>query len=102
MYNQQTIGTCSICGGAVTVPSVWLGILPPTPTCSRCGAHAAQNFGPVIPMVPIQPWRDSTALPWWTNPPTTTSPWPTADRNIWWFTSTSSTAGSTDQANLHV
>lgn len=44
------IGTCSHCGGPVQTPDVWGGILPPTPTCTQCGAVAA-NHGPVIPMV---------------------------------------------------
>lgn len=51
---NQTIGTCSICGGRVTVPSIWLAVIPPTPTCENCGATAAPNNGPVIPMVPHQ------------------------------------------------
>jgi len=46
---KTTIGTCSICGGAVTVPSVWMGIIAPEPTCERCGAVAASH-GPTIPM----------------------------------------------------
>lgn len=45
----RTLGTCSLCGGAVTVPTAWLGVHPPTPTCSSCGATAAAH-GPVIPM----------------------------------------------------
>lgn len=51
---EKTVGTCSICGGRVTVPSNWMGIYPPTPTCQNCGARAAQNNGPVIPMKPVQ------------------------------------------------
>ena len=41
------IGTCSRCGGTVTVPDVWGGVIPPTPTCSACGATAA-GHGPII------------------------------------------------------
>lgn len=48
---NNVIGTCSICGGRVTVPTVWHGIIPPTPTCEYCGATAAAH-GPVIPMQP--------------------------------------------------
>ena len=48
------IGTCSICGGAVTVPDAWGGIIPPTPTCQSCGAAAAQH-GPIIEMRPVAP-----------------------------------------------
>lgn len=33
-----TIGRCSKCGGEVEVPNVWGGVIPPTPTCHRCGA----------------------------------------------------------------
>lgn len=43
------IGTCSQCGGAVSVPDAWGGVIPPTPTCTQCGAVAA-NHGPIIPM----------------------------------------------------
>jgi hypothetical protein len=51
---NRVVGTCSICSGAVTVPTVWCGVLPPTPTCSGCGAEAASH-GPVIPMKPRKP-----------------------------------------------
>lgn len=45
------IGTCSICGGAVTVPVAWCGVVPPVPTCASCGAIKKQSYGPVIDMV---------------------------------------------------
>lgn len=45
------IGTCSICGGAVTVPTAWSGVVPPVPTCASCGAIKNQPYGPVIDMV---------------------------------------------------
>jgi hypothetical protein len=48
----HVIGTCSRCKGPVTVPSLWGGILPPTPVCSRCGATPTQPHGSVIPMDP--------------------------------------------------
>lgn len=48
--NSQTIGTCSLCGGPVTLPLAWYSVTPPVATCSRCGAVQAQH-GPVIPMV---------------------------------------------------
>jgi hypothetical protein len=48
----QILGTCSICGGAVTVPTHWGGTMPPTPTCMRCGATKKQPNGPVIEMEP--------------------------------------------------
>lgn len=48
-------GTCSLCGGQVVVPAVWMSAVPPTPTCLGCGAVAASH-GPVIPMQrPTQP-----------------------------------------------
>ncbi|HIE5924928.1 TPA: hypothetical protein ACXN37_000165 [Stenotrophomonas maltophilia] len=46
---MNVIGTCSLCGGAVCTPELWGGVLPPQPTCNRCGAVAA-NHGPIIPM----------------------------------------------------
>lgn len=52
MFDQQIIGTCSLCGGAVTVPSLWWGVVPPIPTCTRCGAVQQESYGPVIPMKP--------------------------------------------------
>lgn len=50
-----TIGTCSICGGAVVVPQAWCGINPPTPRCSGCGATPVQSHGPIIPMKTEKP-----------------------------------------------
>lgn len=50
--NTTTLGTCSLCGGAVTVPTVVGSVVLPTPTCSQCGAVPAQAHGPVIPMQP--------------------------------------------------
>lgn len=48
---NQTVGTCSICGGRVSVPSPWYGVQEPIPTCEKCGATSSM-FGPVIPMQP--------------------------------------------------
>lgn len=48
--SDRILGTCSICGGPVTVPAYWLGINFPTPSCQRCGAVPTAAFGPVIPM----------------------------------------------------
>lgn len=47
---HTTIGTCSLCRGPVTVPTVWAGIIPPTPTCARCGATKKPAYGPVLEM----------------------------------------------------
>lgn len=49
---MQVIGTCSICGGAVTMPFPWYGIQPPSPTCTSCHAVKRDN-GPVIDMKPV-------------------------------------------------
>lgn len=62
MYN--TIGTCSICGGAVTTPMHWGGLFPPIPTCKDCGAIAQPNYGAVIPMQP-RPQRYDQAPNMW-------------------------------------
>jgi len=46
------IGSCSLCGGEVrqhTGP--WMGVIPPVPTCSSCGATLK------LPVVPMQPAR---------------------------------------------
>ncbi len=65
-YDGLVIGSCSLCGGAVRVPAVWHGVIPPTPMCERCGAVAALAQAPVIPMVPRGNYRisfvDRTAL----------------------------------------
>lgn len=48
---DKTIGTCSECGGPVTVPTVWFATVPPTPQCRNCHATAADH-GPTIKMMP--------------------------------------------------
>lgn len=56
---KTTLGTCSCCGGPVTVPTIWHGVVPPVPTCEQCGATARAS-GPVIPMEPAkkrEPWE---------------------------------------------
>lgn len=51
--NYQTIGVCSICGGEVRqFVGAWMGVIPPTPKCSKCGAIPAG--GPVIQMRPVR------------------------------------------------
>ena len=52
---MPTVGTCSRCNGPVQTPELWGGVIPPTPTCSRCGAVASKPFGPVVPMDPPLP-----------------------------------------------
>jgi hypothetical protein len=48
---ETVLGTCSICGGRVTVPLVWWGVVPPAPTCQDCGAKRRAH-GPLIDMAP--------------------------------------------------
>lgn len=48
--NDRHVGTCGDCGGRVMVPSVWFGVVPPEPTCVRCGATAAPLDLPVMRM----------------------------------------------------
>lgn len=47
---NHTIGTCSICGGAVTQPDNWHWATPPPPRCQSCGAKPKQPHGAVIEM----------------------------------------------------
>lgn len=47
---DTTVGTCSECGGRVTLPAAWMGMNPPIPTCQSCGAREKQPHGPVIEM----------------------------------------------------
>lgn len=50
MYDKTVVGACSLCGGPVSVPTVWHGVIPPKPTCEKCGAVAVDANGPVIQM----------------------------------------------------
>ena len=68
--NHRTVGTCGSCGGAVTVPTAWHGIYPPTPTCRKCGATPVENHGPVLPMQPPR-GCDAQAFARHANPATT-------------------------------
>lgn len=52
MYDKVVLGTCSLCGGPVSVPAVWHGIVPPKPRCEQCGAVKADEYGEVIKMRP--------------------------------------------------
>lgn len=49
---DKTIGVCSLCGGDVVVPEIWMGVHPPKPRCVRCHARpiSAAKAIPVIPM----------------------------------------------------
>ena len=51
--NEQIVGTCGNCGGAVMAVTTWMGMgPPPPPKCRGCGAHKRNGYGPVIPMGP--------------------------------------------------
>lgn len=50
---KSTVGYCGSCGGDVTVPSVWHGVIPPRPTCESCGRTALDPNKPTLPMRPI-------------------------------------------------
>lgn len=49
--DEIVIGSCSLCGGAVVVPRVFMSTKQPRGTCSTCGAVDARGHGPAIPMV---------------------------------------------------
>ena len=62
MYDQHIIGTCSRCGGPVSVPNIWGGVIPPVPTCQNCGAVKRTKYGPVIDMEdPVKVKLNTTA-----------------------------------------
>jgi len=46
----MVIGTCSLCGGDVTVHEMWAAVTPDVPRCQSCGATAKKPEPPVIPM----------------------------------------------------
>ena len=48
---NSCIGTCSLCGGRVVVPEVWMSVEPTVPECESCGATKREH-GPVIEMEP--------------------------------------------------
>lgn len=56
------VGTCGNCGGSVEVPKVWMGIIPPVPTCRTCGAIPKNVFGPRLPMNPSPRRREQLML----------------------------------------
>lgn len=43
------VGKCSLCGGKVTIPNVWMGMTPPEPRCMSCHA-TPKDKGPTIQM----------------------------------------------------
>lgn len=50
--NDQIIGKCSNCGGKVAIPYLWYGVIPPKPTCQKCGAQAKEKELDIIDMEP--------------------------------------------------
>lgn len=46
---DQIIGTCSLCGGAVTLPMM---STHPVASCARCGAKPKTPYGPTVEMDP--------------------------------------------------
>lgn len=50
--HKQVVGSCSQCGGVVSVATVYMSVNPPVPHCEKCGACAAPPRGPVIEMTP--------------------------------------------------
>lgn len=51
--NQTIVGTCSLCGGPVGVPTIWGSVTPAVPTCLHCRAVKKDNgYGPTIDMRP--------------------------------------------------
>lgn len=63
----QIVGTCSLCGGPVTVLTTSWSVVAPTPVCSRCGATKKEDFGPVIEMEPkkytVSSWPSTNTIP---------------------------------------
>lgn len=62
--NKRIVGKCSQCGGIVSVPTVYLSVVPPVPQCERC--HAVQDVTdglPIIKTIPFKAdWRRESCL----------------------------------------
>ena len=55
---DRIIGICGNCGGKVALFSgAWFGVVPPKPTCTKCGSVSAQQtiVLPVLPMETFEP-----------------------------------------------
>ena len=51
MSDPKVVGTCSLCGGPVVVPSVYHSTSPPVPICQSCGAtQKTPRYGPIVEM----------------------------------------------------
>jgi len=49
---KKILGTCSLCGGRVSIATVFMSVNPPVPCCEQCGAHPKDPHGAVIDMEP--------------------------------------------------
>ena len=47
--SKRIIGSCSLCGGTVSTPTVFYSVNPPVASCEKCGATEEQKF-PVVEM----------------------------------------------------
>lgn len=47
---DKQIGTCGVCGGQVTEPTIWHGIYPPVPRCLSCGRTPNTGKTRTLPM----------------------------------------------------
>jgi Zn ribbon nucleic-acid-binding protein len=51
--DKLVIGTCSLCGGRVTIFQFWASSEVQVAICERCGARERKpEHGPIIDMVP--------------------------------------------------
>lgn len=54
--DRKIVGKCSLCGGIVSVPTVFMSVNRPVPSCEKCGAVA--DIAAKLPVVPMKksPW----------------------------------------------
>jgi hypothetical protein len=50
--SDRIVGTCSACGGAVTMSSTWFGTQPQIPSCRSCHGTPKNPYGPVVEIQP--------------------------------------------------
>ncbi len=66
---EVTVGTCSLCGGDVKRhQGAWLGVDPPTPRCTGCGARPRMPLigmspAPLVDMSPAAGLAEGIRLP---------------------------------------
>lgn len=52
--NKRPVGSCSQCGGVVSLPITFHSVKRPVPTCESCGAVASETRNmPIIPTTPM-------------------------------------------------